>query len=116
VVAFCHREQKGRSDSDSMWMYTADDFSEDEELKRTTFGIKFRDADVANGFKKAYESACTATASSGSPAKASAAAAAASDASSAGAAGAGAASGGASASASGPSADAGTRLDDRCIS
>jgi hypothetical protein len=28
-----------------MWVYTADDFSE-EELQRTTFGIKFKDAEV----------------------------------------------------------------------
>ena len=37
--------QQGRSDSDAMWVYTADDFSE-EELQRTTFGIKFKDAEV----------------------------------------------------------------------
>ncbi len=53
-----------------MWVYTADDFSE-EELKATTFGMKFKDAEVAQGFKAAYDSARSAVASAGpSPVKA----------------------------------------------
>ncbi len=37
--------QQVRSDNDAMYVYTADDFSEDS-LQRTTFGIKFKDAEV----------------------------------------------------------------------
>ncbi len=98
-----YREQQARSDSDSMWVYTADDFSE-EALTRTTFGIKFKDADIANAFKQAYQAAFAAASSTASPVKAAGAGAG---------AGAGAASGGASASAS---ADAGTRLSYVCHS
>ncbi len=39
------RFQQGRSDNDAMFVYTADDFSE-ESLQSTTFGIKFKDAEV----------------------------------------------------------------------
>ena len=47
--------QQGRSDSDAVWVYTADDFSE-EELQRTTFGIKFKDAEVRGMGRKTEES------------------------------------------------------------
>jgi hypothetical protein len=47
--------QQGRSDSDAVWVYTADDFSE-EELQRTTFGIKFKDAEVRGMERKTEES------------------------------------------------------------
>jgi Galactokinase galactose-binding signature/GHMP kinases N terminal domain/RanBP1 domain len=48
--------QQSRSDSDSTFVFKGDDYA-DGECKPSTFTIKLKDAEVASGFKAAYDDA-----------------------------------------------------------
>lgn len=50
-------ELKANAGTDRAWMWHAYDFSGGEELELTKFSVKFRDSDIANEFKKAFEEA-----------------------------------------------------------
>lgn len=45
------------SGNDRSWVWVAFDFSNGETLEETTFAIRFKDADIAAAFKKAFEDA-----------------------------------------------------------